>query len=110
MINDGTVACVATAVTTSSATASIKLNSYKGILKVQAMPNPSIAEFALSLQGSSQERVQIIVTDMFGKRLYQTAGSFDQRYTFGKEFRPGTYIVQVIQGKEIQTLKLIKGN
>jgi hypothetical protein len=47
---------------------------------------------------------------MLGKKLYQTTGSAGQRYTFGKELKSGMYVVQIIQGKEIQTLKLVKGN
>jgi hypothetical protein len=77
---------------------------------VSALPNPTRTAFTLNLQSSSNEQATIIVTDMFGKKLYQVTGSASQQYTFGKEFRPGVYIVQVIQGKEIQTLKLIKGN
>ncbi len=47
---------------------------------------------------------------MVGKKLYQTTGSGSQQFTFGSEFSSGMYIVQVIQGKQIQTLKLVKGN
>jgi hypothetical protein len=82
----------------------------KNSLRLQALPNPTRTAFTLNLQSTSKERVQIIVTDMFGKKLYQTSGSVNQQYTFGKEFTSGMYIVQVIQGKKIQTLKLIKGN
>jgi hypothetical protein len=109
VISNGTVACIAAGSASSSASVS-KLNPYNSTFKVQALPNPSRTDFTLNLQSSNKERVQIIVTDMFGKKLYQTTGSANQRYTFGKEFRSGTYIIQVIQGKEIQTLKLIKGN
>ena len=82
----------------------------KSALKLQALPNPSRTNFTLNLQGSSQENVQIIVTDMVGKKVYQTTGSSNRQYTFGQEFKSGVYIVQVIQGKQTQTLKLVKGN
>jgi hypothetical protein len=108
-IKNGTIACTAASSTSTSASSS-KLNTYNSAFKVQAMPNPSRTDFTLNLQSSSKEEVQIIVTDIFGKKLYQTTGSANQRYSFGKEFITGTYIVQVIQGREIQTLKLIKGN
>jgi hypothetical protein len=109
VMSNGTVACIAAGSTSNSASAS-KLNTYNATFKVLATPNPSRTDFTLNLQSSNKERVQIIVTDLFGKKLYQTTGSANQRYTFGKEFSSGAYIVQVIQGKEIQTLKLIKGN
>ncbi len=79
-------------------------------LKLQVFPNPTRTSFTLSLQSSSKESVQIIVTDMVGKKLYQTTGSGSRQYTFGSEFSSGMYIVEVIQGKQIQTLKLVKGN
>ena len=47
---------------------------------------------------------------MVGKKVYQTTGSGNRQYTFGQEFKSGIYIVQVIQGKQIQTLKLVKAN
>ncbi len=78
---------------------------------LQVFPNPTRTSFTLSLQSNSKESVQIIVTDIVGKKLYQTTGSGSNRqYTFGSEFSSGMYIVQVIQGKQIQTLKLVKGN
>ena len=82
----------------------------KNALGLQVFPNPTRTSFTLNLQSSSKENVQIIVTDMVGKKLYQTTGSGNRQYTFGSEFSSGMYIVQVIQGKQIQTLKLVKGN
>ena len=82
----------------------------KNALGIQVFPNPTRTSFTLNLQSSSKENVQIIVTDMVGKKLYQTTGSGSRQYTFGSEFSSGVYIVQVIQGKQIQTLKLVKGN
>lgn len=82
----------------------------KNALKLQVHPNPTRTSFTLNLQSSSKENVQITVTDMLGKKVYQTTGSSSQQYIFGQEFNSGMYIVQVIQGKHIQTLKLVKGN
>jgi hypothetical protein len=63
----------------------------------------------MNLQSSSNEKVSIIVTDMLGKKVYQTKGSGNHQYTFGKRFVSGMYIVQILQGRETQTMKLIKG-
>jgi hypothetical protein len=82
----------------------------KNALGLQVFPNPTRTSFTLSMQSSSKESVQIIVTDMVGKKLYQTTGNGSRQYTFGSEFSSGMYIVQVIQGKQVQTLKLVKGN
>jgi len=63
----------------------------------------------LSMESNDKQNVQIIVTDIYGKKIFQTNGSVNETYKFGNNFASGMYIVQVMQGKNIQTLKLIKG-
>ena len=63
----------------------------------------------LNVQSSSKEKVEIIVADVYGKKVYQASGFGNSQYSFGKELISGIYFVQVIQGKNIKTLKLIKG-
>ncbi len=110
-IADDTTTCPGIIASNGSSSVNSKLNTgNSSTLKILAMPNPAKTEFALNLQSSSKESVQIIVTDMFGKKLYQATGSANQRYTFGRQFAAGMYIAQVMQGKDIQTIKLIKGN
>ncbi len=64
---------------------------------------------SLVMQSNSNEEVEIIVIDMYGKKVYQTKGSINETYIFGNKFASGMYIVRVIQGTKSQTLKLIKG-
>ncbi|CAN5584747.1 hypothetical protein BH10BAC2_BH10BAC2_11120 [soil metagenome] len=78
-------------------------------LSIKVLPNPSTTNFTLILQSNSNENVQVRVSDMYGKKLYQAKGTVNQQYSFGNNFVNGMYIVQVIQGTNIQTLKLIKG-
>ncbi|CAN5729381.1 hypothetical protein BH11BAC4_BH11BAC4_13090 [soil metagenome] len=77
-------------------------------LKVQAYPNPTASEFILNLQGYSNDRISIIVTDIMGRVVFQTTGNGKQQYRFGNKFNAGLYNVQVIQGTEKKTIKLIK--
>ena len=46
---------------------------------------------------------------MYGKKVYTAQGSAGKQYIFGNNFTSGMYILQVIQGKNIQTLKIVKG-
>gem|GEM_PF-1059159 len=78
-------------------------------LSIKILPNPSTTSFTLIAQSVNDEDIQIIVTDMYGKKVYITHGSVNQQYIFGNNFTSGVYFVQVIQGKNIQTLKIIKG-
>lgn len=81
----------------------------KAGLSIKVLPNPSTTNFTLVLQSSSNENVQVIVSDMYGKKMYQAKGAVNQQYSFGGNFVNGMYIVQVVQGKNIQTMKVIKG-
>lgn len=79
-------------------------------IKIIAMPNPTPTEFIVKLKGNSTADVQLIVTDILGRNVYQTKGSMSQEFRFGQNFVPGTYILRVVQGDKTRTLKLIKSN
>jgi len=78
---------------------------------VKMFNNPSVgsSEFRLKVESDSREDVQIIVTNMFGEKVLATRGAVNNSYHFGANWRSGTYIIQVIQGKNIKTLKVVKG-
>lgn len=77
-------------------------------LKVQAYPNPTATEFMLQLDGYSNDKVVIIVTDIMGRKVYQAEGTGKQQYRFGNKFNSGLYNVQVIQGNDKKSIKLVK--
>jgi hypothetical protein len=78
-------------------------------IKVTNNPSFGGSEFNLTVQGEANEPVKVIVTNMYGEKVFMTKGSVGDTYRFGSNWRSGTYIVQVIQGNNIKTLKLIKG-
>jgi hypothetical protein len=85
------------------------LNNKIVSLNVKAFPNPSEKEFTLFLNGySNNEKVLITVTDMLGRKIYQTSGTGKQQFKFGSGFMSGMYFVEVAQGAEKKSLKLIK--
>ncbi len=77
-------------------------------LQLLAFPNPSPTEFNLVIQSKSDEDVEINLFDMNGKSLFYTKGSVQQKYVFGRNLLSGMYILKVTQGKNVQTLKLVK--
>jgi len=78
-------------------------------LKIVAFPNPTPREFNLLIQnGDINEEVVIDVFDMSGRNVYHAIGDMDKKYNFGGNFLPGVYILKVAQGKNTQTLRLIK--
>ena len=80
-----------------------------GAFKITAFPNPTVNSFTLSVTGGTFEIVNIIVSSVDGKILYQTKGNTNTNYSFGNGFLSGLYIVKVIQGNSSQILKVIKG-
>jgi arylsulfatase A len=83
---------------------------FKGdnVWKVDIFPNPSATEFNLIAISNSDEKVEIIVMDINGKKVYEVVGNSNETYRFGNRFSAGMYIVTVTQSSHTQKLKLIK--
>ena len=69
-------------------------------------PNPSNNQFKLILP-STDKAATVRVLDVNGKTLYTTKTA-SQSITFGENFAPGVYLIEVRQGNEVKTLKAIK--
>ena len=82
----------------------------QNILEAQVSPNPAAVEFTLVVKSSSTEPVEIRVIDMLGRSVHHMRGSANQYYKFGQDFISGAYIVQVLHGTNVKTLKIIKNN
>lgn len=77
-------------------------------LIINSYPNPFASGFTLDVKGNSQDKILITVTDVLGRRMYQEEGSANQQYKIGSNLKNGFYIVQVTQGSNIQTIKVVK--
>src|SRR6185295_5230762 len=79
-----------------------------GKLEATAYPNPSQNFFNLQVKSSNTADVEIKVFDISGKQVDQLKGASYQTYKFGNKLVAGTYIVEVRQGTERVTTKVIK--
>jgi hypothetical protein len=77
---------------------------------MQAFPNPSASEFALTVQTCKNEKLRVLVTDVYGKKVYQATGTGNNKYIFGKNFTNGVYFVTVNSITVNRTIRIIKGN
>jgi len=78
-------------------------------LKISSFPNPSTTEFGLLVEGGNNEKIEITVLSADGRIVFQnTTTTTNKTYKFGNKFMPGMYIIKVVQGNNIQTLKVIK--
>ncbi|WP_152616914.1 T9SS type A sorting domain-containing protein [Flavihumibacter solisilvae] len=107
-----TTAPVCKTITTMAAVQSAAVPSQQTELpfNVRIGPNPSPLgqDFTLYIQGSSTEKIKVWVVDMTGKPVYQASGTVGNNFRFGSNFTSGVYVVQVSDGSQVRTLKVVK--
>lgn len=83
----------------------------KGNLKmeVKLLPNPSDDFFTVTITSINNAPVSIRVLDMYGNVVYTANGSVKDTYRFGTNFVPGAYLIEINQGTEKKTMKIVKG-
>ncbi|MEO6491116.1 MAG: T9SS type A sorting domain-containing protein, partial [Ferruginibacter sp.] len=78
-------------------------------LTIQLYPNPSENEFTLILYGYNKvENVSIKVVDLLGRQVYQLESNAKGKFKFGKDFLAGLYNVEVVQGMQKRSIKIVK--
>lgn len=80
-----------------------------GKLTVRALPNPTTTQFTLVVESVHTEAVDLRILDKLG-RVVETRSNVaaNSSITVGSHYRPGIYFVEVVQGSEKATLKLLK--
>jgi hypothetical protein len=80
-----------------------------GILTVKAFPNPSTSQFYVLTLSTSPQPLKITVTDNTGRVIETRNGlAANGLFYLGANYRSGIYYLQVQQGNNKQTIKLIK--
>jgi len=90
-------------------TVSEGVNIMASKMQVNIFPNPTLDQFTLVVESGSKEAVEILINDILGRKIFQTTGATNRTYVLGSNLRTGIYVVQVKQGKDMQTFKLMKG-
>ena len=87
------------------------LRQIGGELSARVLANPSTSYFDLQLTGTDGAAIQLKVYDLQG-RVVESRPSLqaNQSLRLGATYRPGVYLVQVIQGSQHQTIRLVKTN
>ncbi len=101
------VTTMVTTAPTASAQAITEIAAVKAF-SVKAWPNPAADYFTLQVQSKNAANVTIRVMDVNGKQVYNTGGAANKNYRFGDAFLAGVYLVEINQGNERYTLKLVK--
>ena len=75
---------------------------------LNVIPNPTASYFRMQTHSSSLLHVQARVLDVQGRELQKMLLMPGQIVEFGHNLRPGTYIVESVQGEKYQTIKIVK--
>lgn len=97
------------ATTTSTAKiAEVSKPEETSLFHVKAYPNPTKNQFNLVMEGGSNEKIEIMVYDIFGRKVNHIEKSDGQPILFGEKLPRGYYTAIIKQGTNQQTVKLIK--
>lgn len=80
------------------------------MLNVVVLPNPTADYFTVNVSSTTNNKIQLFVTDMAGRRIYSASSTENNSFRFGSNFSAGTYILTIVQGEEKKVLKLVKSN
>lgn len=75
---------------------------------VKIYPNPSNQSFTLETSLGINEKLELHVFDMAGRLVEQSTSITRMPVQFGVNLRPGVYMVKVVKGKDIKTIKVMK--
>ncbi len=104
--------CKNTLITTSARTTEQQLVQKQTIntneFEVKVAPNPSSAAFRISIFSTSNEPVTIRLIDVSGRTLEILNATGNKIISLGSNLIGGTYFAEIMQGKNRQTVKLIK--
>ena len=80
-------------------------------LAIRVLGNPSPNYFDIKLGGNADNNIRLTVYDNLG-RVVETRSllASDQIVRLGNFYHSGIYLVEIVQGKQRQTLKLVKAN
>jgi hypothetical protein len=86
-----------------------KLNAMnKAGLAITVYPIPSETNFTLKVQSTTNENVEINIYDVTGRKIQQLRGAAIETYRFGDMYAAGAYLVEVLQGSNRVTQKILK--
>src|SRR6185503_3524902 len=77
-------------------------------LEIIAYPNPGITGFSIIVKGDAKEKIVLHVIDMNGKMIETRNVNAHSLTKLGENYRPGVYIVRIMQGQKQKEIKLVK--
>jgi hypothetical protein len=78
---------------------------------IRVLGNPSPNHFDIQIQGKADNNIRLTVYDNLGRVIERKSSlPSNQIVRLGASYQSGIYLVEIIQGTQKQTLKLVKAN
>ena len=77
-------------------------------MQVTVFPNPSKSNFNLQIITSDKETITARVLDLQGRLMKSITIQPNENIILGSELKPGVYMVEVREGKEVKTVRVVK--
>lgn len=75
---------------------------------VKVSGNPTQTYFTIQVQSSTDHTVEIKIFDLTGRQVQQAKGAVGESFRLGSPLTQGIYIVEVRQGINHSTIKVVK--
>lgn len=80
-------------------------------LAIRIFSNPSPNYFDIQIRGKADNNIRLTVYDNMGRVIERKSSlSSNQTIRFGNSYHSGIYLVEIVQGTQKQTFKLVKAN
>lgn len=77
-------------------------------IEANVFPNPSENNFYILLTTKDKEKIIVRIVDPAGRELRILNIKADKIFSFGNDLKPGVYIIEIRQGENVITKKIIK--
>ena len=95
-------------VTTGCATSFAKSATPASSMSVNVFPNPTTSNFNVQVITAGNESIKVRVLDIQGRQIKSITINPYETITIGAELKAGSYIIEVRQGKNIKTTRILK--
>jgi hypothetical protein len=77
-------------------------------MEVRVFPNPSTSQFQVNVSTTGTEEMMVRILDVQGRMIKSLKQVPNQSWTMGSDLKPGAYFLEVRQGKQVKTTRLVK--
>jgi peroxiredoxin family protein len=77
-------------------------------MEVKVYPNPTTSQFNVQVKSSGTEEAVVRVLDLTGRFIKSVKVSSNSNVNLGSDLKAGAYMLEVKQGKEVKTVRVMK--